>query len=122
MTITGNKSDGSVDTTQLDVSTYKKRNPESTVLRFKVNLALPRKIGDFEIYQSYVSHIVVNCATVSLFHEDQLRYRDPLWEGPAVAESFPQPKPMAFGGLTKDPRGKILSMVCQRKPGPQTSF
>jgi len=118
LTITGNKNDPGVDTTQLDISTYQRRAVGATQLRFRVNLAQPRKLGaGNEVYQSYVSHIVVDCATASVFHEDQLRFRDPLWEGPTTAERFTQPKPMAFGGLSDDPRGKILKMVCQARPG-----
>lgn len=116
-TVTGNKNDPAVDTTQLDISTYKRRAPGATVLRFRVNLAMPRKASEKESYQSYVSNIVVDCSSGSIFHENQLRYRDPLWEGPTVAESFTQPRPMAFKGLSDDPRSKILKMLCQARPG-----
>jgi len=117
LTVTGDKSDPQVDTTQLDVSTYKRRSPGATMLRFRVNLAQPRKMGGNEVYQSYISNIVVDCGSASIFHENQLRYRDPLWEGPSTAETFVQPKPMAFGGLSNGPRDKILKMVCQPRAG-----
>ena len=117
-TVTGDKNDPSVDTTQLDVSTYKRRGAGSTVLRFRVNLASARVTPDRETYQSYVSNIVVDCASGAIFHEHQLRYRDPLWEGPTREETFGQPKPMAFGGLSGDPRGRILKLLCHARQGP----
>ncbi len=106
-----------MDTTQLDITTYKRRAPGSTVLRFRVNLAVARRMSERETYQSYVSHIVVDCPTASIYHEEQVRYREPLWQGTSTAESFAQPRPMAFGGLGGDPRGKILAMVCQPGTG-----
>lgn len=116
-TLIGDKSDPAVDTAQLDISTVVRKNA-NLMLRFRVNLAMPRKIGATEVYQSYVSHITVECPTQSVFHEDQVRYRDPLWQGPTHSEQFIQPKPMAFGGLYPDPKPKILAAACQSRLKP----
>ena len=113
LTITGNKNDPGVDTTQLDISTYQ-RLAAGTVIRFRVNLAEPRNMASGEVYQSYISHIVIECPD-SIRHEDQMRFRDAFWHGPSQFEKFAQPKPMAFGGLQSEPKKKILLMACVPK-------
>ncbi|WPB54965.1 surface-adhesin E family protein [Xylophilus sp. GOD-11R] len=116
-TVIGDKNDPAVDTAQLDISTVARKN-NNLMLRFRVNLAMPRKLGGTEVYQSYVSHITIECATKSVFHEDQIRFRDALWQGPTHSEQFIQPKPMAFGGLYPDPKPKILAAACQSRLKP----
>lgn len=113
LTITGDKSDPGVDTTQLDISTYR-RLAAGTVIRFRVNLAEPRTLSSGEVYHSYISHIVIECPD-SIRHQDQTRYRDAFWNGPVQSEKFSQPKPMAFGGLQLEPKKKILLMACAQK-------
>ena len=111
-TVIGVKNDPNVDTAQLDVSTVTRRG-SATVLRFRVNLAEARKLPSGELYQSYVSLISIDCASMSVFHEEQTRYRESYWGGSAAHERFVQPKPMAFGGLNPDPKPRILNAVCR---------
>lgn len=111
-TVIGMKNDPNVDTAQLDVSTVTRRGA-NTVLRFRVNLAEARKLPSGEVYQSYVSLISIDCASMSVFHEEQTRYREAYWGGATAQERFVQPKPMAFGGLDPDPRPRILNAVCR---------
>ncbi|MCZ2496608.1 hypothetical protein GN316_07550 [Xylophilus sp. Kf1] len=111
-TVIGIKNDPNVDTAQLDVSTITRRGP-ATVLRFRVNLAEPRKLPSGETYQSYVSFISIDCNSMSVFHEEQTRYGQPYWAGSTAYEKFAQPKPMAFGGLAPDPKPRILNAACR---------
>jgi hypothetical protein len=67
-------------------------------------------------YQSYISTIVVDCPTRSIFHEHQERFAGQHWEGTAIQETFQQPKPMAFVGLMPDPRPVIFGVTCDSKP------
>jgi hypothetical protein len=113
-TVIGDKNDPNVDTAQLDITTIARRGA-NLMLRFRVNLAQPRRMTHGEVYQSYISHITVECPTQSVFHEDQVRYRDPFWDGPTQEEKFVQPKPMAFGGLVPDPKVRILAAACESK-------
>lgn len=113
-TVTGDKSNPEVDTTQIDASTLNRRGG-ALGLRFRVTLAKARKGAGGDTYQSYLSHIAVECASGAIFHEDQQRFQEPLWAGPSTFERFPQPKPMAFVGLAPDPRSIILDMACGKK-------
>jgi hypothetical protein len=113
LTITGDKNDPGVDTTQLDISTYR-RFAAGMVIRLRVNLAEARNSSSGEIYHSYISNIVIECPD-SIRHQDQARYRDTFWTGPVQFEKFAQPKPMAFGGLQSEPKKKILLVACAPK-------
>jgi len=110
-TVTGDRNDSSVDTTELDVSTVQK-NASLRTFRFRVSLSKPRQDAAGQTYQSYLSHITVDCNTSSIFHDDQVRYRNSGWTGPEQHETFAQPKPMAFGGLVPDPRQRLLAAAC----------
>lgn len=116
-TVTGDKANAEIDTTQIDTSTLDRRN-DLLGLRFRVTLAKLRKPGNGGTggtYQSYLSHIAVECGSGSIFHEDQRRFQEPMWSGPSTFERFQQPRPMAFGGLSPDPRPLILDMACGKK-------
>lgn len=113
-TVTGDKSDMSVDTTQIDTTTVDRRS-EALGLRFRVTLAKARKGGRGDTYQSYLSHIAVECGSGAIFHEDQRRFQEPLWTGASTFERFPQTRPMAFVGLAPDPRPLILDIACGKK-------
>jgi len=113
-TVTGDKSKPEVDTTQIDASTIDRRN-NALGLRFRVTLAQARKGARGDTYQSYLSHIAVECASGAIFHEDQRRFLEPLWTGASTFERFPQARPMAFVGLLPDPRPLILDIACGKK-------
>lgn len=113
-TVTGDKSNPEIDTTQIDASTLDRRG-NALGLRFRVTLAKARKGAGGDTFQSYLSHIAVECATGAIFHEDQQRFQEPLWAGTSTFERFPQPKPMAFVGLVPDPRPLILDIACGKK-------
>ncbi|QHJ00998.1 hypothetical protein GT347_25205 [Xylophilus rhododendri] len=110
-TLIGDKNDPAVDTAQLDSSTLVRKG-DRLMLRFRVNLAQARKLDGGEVYQSYVSHITVDCASQSVFHDSQERFPEPFWQGESRTETFVQPKPMAFGGLSPDPKRRILNAAC----------
>ena len=111
-TIIGGLGDTTVDTAQIDAASITSARPRQD-LTFRVSLAQLRGEGtDPDAYQSYVSHIAVECATKSVFHTSQVRYRGPQWTGPIQSEVFPQPKPMAFGGLSPELRIRVLSAAC----------
>lgn len=116
-TITGDRENKAVDTAELDVSTVGKK-ADTRTFRFRVSLARPRQDESGQSYQSYLSHITVDCRTSSIFHDDQVRYRDPGWAGPERHETFAQPKPMAFGGLMPNPRRALLHATCPSVPRP----
>lgn len=114
-TVTGDKANADVDTTQIDATTIDRR-VGVLGLRFRVTLAKARTLPGGEVYQSYVSHIAVDCPTGAIFHEDQTRYEEALWTGKSRFEKFVQPKPMAFALLVPDPRPKILAAACESRP------
>lgn len=116
-TVIGTRNDPGVDTAQIDVSTIARRGA-ATVLRFRVNLAEARKLSSGESYQSYVSLISVDCASMSVFHEEQTRFSEAYWGGSTTREKFVQPKPMAFGGLAPDPKPRILNAACRSQVRP----
>jgi len=100
------------DTAELDISTVG-RKADTRSFRFRVNLAETRSDEAGHPYRSYLSLITVVCSTRSVFHDEQTRYRDAGWTGPARTEVFPQPRPMAFGGLDPDPRARLLAAACR---------
>ncbi len=108
-TLTGDLADTQVDTAQLDMSSV-----GQTTLRFRVSLARPRTL-EGEVYQSYVSNITVDCASGSVFHDEQQRFADALWRHELRVEVFTGPKPMAFLGLLPDPRPRLLVAACRAR-------
>ncbi|QHI97222.1 hypothetical protein GT347_04050 [Xylophilus rhododendri] len=110
--IAGDRGDPHADATELDTASIGRRSDRQRLL-FRVTLAKPRQDADGESFQSYLSTVLVECSSGSIFHEEQLRYRDAQWSGPVRREVFPPAKPMAFGGLVPDPRERILAAACR---------
>ena len=114
-TIVGDLGDPTVDTAQIDAGSITSARPRQD-LTFRVSLAhLRGEVTALDAYQSYVSHIAVECATKSVFHTSQVRYRGPQWTGPIQSEVFFQPRPMAFGGFSPELRTRVLSAACSAK-------
>ena len=110
-TVTGDLHDSGTDTVQIDLSDLSKLNTDR-VIRLRVNLAQPRKLGPSEQFTSYESNVFVECSTGSVFHIDQKRYEQALWRGKSTSQIFEDSRPMAFGGLDPNPKSRILKGAC----------
>lgn len=109
--IIGNFLEEDADTVELNLADVQPRGHNKT-MNLRVNLAQQRTMGSGEKYTSYKSVIAIDCANGSVFHIQQTRYVGPRWTGNETAQYFGRSRPMAFAGLTPNPKPKVLKAAC----------
>lgn len=111
-TVMGDLTEPAADTVELDVGQLSLRG-EQKRMNLRVNLAAQRTMASGEKYQSYLSRIEIDCQTSAIVHVHQTRFEHAAWRGPTSFQSFPETRPMAFGGLLPSPKETILRAACQ---------
>lgn len=116
-TVMGSVSDPTVDSVQLDIKDIQPRG-QIKLMNLRVTLRQKRTSTSGEEYASYISRIAIDCASDSIVHLEQTRFAEQMWLGKSNFQSFPEVRPMAFGGLNPSPKARILKAACALKhPG-----
>ena len=109
--VMGQVGDLDVDTVEVNLEDLPPRG-KIEVMFLRVTLAKQRTNPAGDKYASYLSRVSIDCEKSAIVHIDQTRYVEKRWRGAGTFQSFPEVRPMAFGGLVPNPRETILRAAC----------
>ena len=113
-TVTGNPTDASVDTVQVDPVAIKVEGRFKT-MNVRVSRARQRFNWENVPYRSYESKVVFDCRARRAGYAFATFYPQPLWQGaPNKSTDYSgSPPPMLFRDVEPNPTRRIIRAACQ---------
>ncbi|OOG39454.1 surface-adhesin E family protein [Polaromonas sp. A23] len=114
-TVLGDRNDPAVNTIEVDPVPIAVGGSLRT-MRVRVSRSLDRISWDGVPYRSYVSEVVVDCASRTARYSALNFYRQPLWAGESHNTSVytkANPRAMQFLDVSPNPTARIIRAACE---------
>ena len=113
-TVTGNPSDSSVNTVQVDPVALATDGATKT-MNVRVNRSEQRLNWEKMPYRSYESQVVFDCQNRRAGYVQARFFLQPLWQGePSVVSDYTDsPRPMLFRDMEPNPTNRIVRAACR---------
>jgi hypothetical protein len=115
LAMTGDPTDASVDTVQVDPVTFNRAGALRTV-GVRVNRTAERKSWDGAVYRSYNSEVLIDCSARTGRYLSIEFFAQPLWQGDPHGKtqySKREIRPMLFRDMDPNPTQRLIRAACQ---------
>ena len=113
--MTGDATDPTVDTVQVDPMTFSRSGALRTV-RLRVSRTTERRSWDGVFYRSYESEVLIDCVARTGRYVSIEFFSEPLWNGEPygkTAYSSREIRPMLFRDMAPNPTVRLIRAACQ---------